>query len=413
MGRLVLAAHRRVGRGTCCGKLVGGSVAGGARVLFHAPRSHLLNQLFPTTPTGALGRARQPIMAVLGPYIRPGDTVWEAGAHIGSHTIGLAAMVSAGGANGRVHTWEPNAESRGYLHAALVVNGYGPSTVTVHDEALGGPDDNGGKRLPVNQAGEAGGHEQREDNSGSFSFVGVDPGGGMGGGGGGRRGGGAGRRSLDLGATAVIPGSVPIASLDALMAEGEISGARCPSVIKSDAEGYDFRMLAGAAETIALCKPVLYFEVMRPRASLADLEATVLKHREPGYTCAWHLFRLLPKSGDMFRPPGSIEDSGEPVGRAHQTSGPMSYNLLCVPEPGHRTSAGHSGGARMETLPAHLPRLVGPATDLLYAGPQAECLEYDGDLRREGLMLEIVGSHRSICERGPGARNAPGGGGGG
>ena len=382
-------------------------------------------------------------MTLLGPYVRPGDTVWEAGAHIGSHTIGLAAMVSAGGANGRVHAWEPNAESRGYLHAALVLNGYGPSTVTVHDEALGGPTHDGGKRLPVNQAGEAeagGGHEQREKNSGSFSFVGVDatagPGAdvaagqkgegaapegaaqeGAGQEGGGRRGGGAGRGSLDLNATAVVPGSVPIASLDALMAAGEISGARCPSVIKSDAEGYDFHMLAGAAETIALCKPVLYFEVMRPRASLANLEATVLRHREPGYECAWHLFRLLPKSGDMFRPPESTTKEGEAVGRANETSGPMSYNLICFPDHGQRSAAAHADdadngvGARVEALPAlpvHLPRLVDPATDLLFAGTQAECEDYEGALREhEGLMLRIVGSDRSVCERGAGARNVP------
>ena len=49
-----------------------------------------------------LGEWEEPIMELCASYIKPGDTVWEAGAHIGSHTIGFARLVSADGAAGHV-----------------------------------------------------------------------------------------------------------------------------------------------------------------------------------------------------------------------------------------------------------------------------------------------------------------------
>ena len=75
----------------------------------------------------------------------------------------------------------------------------------------------------------------------------------------------------------------------------------------------------------------------------------------------------------------------------------MSYNLLCVPGP--------IQGRQTDILPAALPPLVDPATDFLFTGTPEECAEYEGSLREVGHVVEVVGTHRSICERRHGARN--------
>ena len=56
-----------------------------------------------------IGEWEQPIVDIAAELLRPGDTVWECGGHVGAHTLGLAAAV---GASGLVHVWEPQRAPR-------------------------------------------------------------------------------------------------------------------------------------------------------------------------------------------------------------------------------------------------------------------------------------------------------------
>ena len=110
---------------------------------------------------------------MISEILRPGDTVWEGGAHVGAHTIALAALVApaappatetvsaaaaaaaAAAAQGHVHAWEPHPLSRALLGAALALNGLVPRAVTVHEEALGAVEDHG-RRIPARRSPRAG-----------------------------------------------------------------------------------------------------------------------------------------------------------------------------------------------------------------------------------------------------------------
>lgn len=64
--------------------------------------------------------------------VKPGDTVVDAGANVGFHTLLLATLVGAGG---RVESFEPSQENVAEIMANLAVNGYGH--VNVHQDVLG------------------------------------------------------------------------------------------------------------------------------------------------------------------------------------------------------------------------------------------------------------------------------------
>ncbi|EGB05908.1 hypothetical protein AURANDRAFT_13971, partial [Aureococcus anophagefferens] len=82
-----------------------------------------------------IGEWEQPIVDIAAELLRPGDTVWECGGHVGAHTLGLAAAV---GASGLVHVWEPQRAPRLLLAASVALNGL--RHVDVHGEALGAAD---------------------------------------------------------------------------------------------------------------------------------------------------------------------------------------------------------------------------------------------------------------------------------
>ncbi|PWS37010.1 hypothetical protein DFH01_09015 [Falsiroseomonas bella] len=65
--------------------------------------------------------------------IRPGDTVFDIGAHLGVYA--LLGCVSAG-TTGRVHAFEPNPRFAGLLGRSLAVNGF-KGFATVHNLAVG------------------------------------------------------------------------------------------------------------------------------------------------------------------------------------------------------------------------------------------------------------------------------------
>ena len=146
------------------------------------------------------------------PHVRPGDTVIDVGANIGTHAVAFANMV---GPTGTVHAYEPqrrlfhmlsgnvalNALERVYCHQAAV----GDSMGEIHLPQLPSPDMN--------------------FNFSAVSLMQDD-------------------KSGD---------TVPLVTLDSLKLN------QC-SMIKIDVEGMESLVLAGAKRLIETCKPVIYVE---------------------------------------------------------------------------------------------------------------------------------------------------------
>lgn len=81
------------------------------------------------------GRREQAQMRMFAALIRPGDVVWDVGAHHGYVTLLAARQV---GAHGRVHAFEPSERSRRLLQRHLRWNQV--SNVTVEPYAIGSAD---------------------------------------------------------------------------------------------------------------------------------------------------------------------------------------------------------------------------------------------------------------------------------
>lgn len=290
-----------------------------------------------------VGEWEQVIMDVVDQLVKEGDTVWEAGAHIGAHTIGLASMV---GESGTVHAFEPQPEARILLSTAVALNGLS-QRVLVHEEALG---NSTGTRLAFPKL-------KSTSNTGAYSFVGQRP-------------------STSEGART--------ASLDEL--EKDLVGG-CPRLIKSDVEGMDAEMLAGAKAVISKCRPHLVFETMAPRRDWSAEK--FLQFRKQGYVCSWLTFRIVPSVRDAFRVP-DVEPTGLDEERRR---GPMSYNAVCT----SGVHAVHSSSPDGVLLPAR-----DGTRDQLYSGD--DCLEYESSLIESGAFEWVTGiepggssSSRSIC----------------
>jgi FkbM family methyltransferase len=186
---------------------------------------------------GVYGEWAQVEIAWLQTLMRPGDTVIDAGANVGTHTVPLAQAVGPGG---RVHAIEPQGPVVDVLRANLELNGLG--NVTVHHAAVGAT-------------------------AGSIVVPRLDV-----------------ARELNLGGVtlgAFGPGEgdeVPLLPLDAL----ELPDCR---LIKIDVEGMEAEVLTGAQETLRRCRPILYVENDRP----AQIRALLQTITELGYRSWWHV----------------------------------------------------------------------------------------------------------------------------
>jgi FkbM family methyltransferase len=172
---------------------------------------------------------------LLAPLLRPGDTVVEAGANIGAHTLPLARAVGAGG---RVLAFEPQRLVFQILCANLALNSI--TQVEARQAAVGAA--HGQLRvppLPPDQTANFGGVSLRADGPGE---------------------------------------AVPVLPLDAF----DLPACR---LLKADVEGMEHAVLAGAQQLVTRCRPVLYVENDRP-ANSAALIAHLLKL---GYRLWWHL----------------------------------------------------------------------------------------------------------------------------
>jgi FkbM family methyltransferase len=198
---------------------------------------------------------------------RPGDVVVEAGANVGSHTIGLARHV---GPAGRVVAFEAQPEVFYALCANVALN----SLHNVHcvSCALGAAP--GALHLPPVDY----------DREGNFGGV-----------------------SLDQGpAAAGTP--VPVQPLDDLFHHERLR------LFKVDVEGMEEAVLRGAARTIARHRPVLYVENDRVEQSRSLIELI----KGWGYRLWWHL-------PPLFHPDNFFGVAENDYGNI------ASLNMLCLP----------------------------------------------------------------------------------
>jgi FkbM family methyltransferase len=175
---------------------------------------------------------------LLAQFIRPGDTVVDVGANIGTHTIAFANLV---GLTGTVHAFEPQRRLFQMLCGNVALNCI--ENVFCHARAVG-------------------------EASGEISIPQLPPP----------------YAFFNFGAVPLTL-SLPSHEPATMVTLDELKLDRC-QVIKIDAEEMEARVLGGARETIAHCQPILYVENDRLEASkrLAPLLAEI------GYRAYWSIF---------------------------------------------------------------------------------------------------------------------------
>ena len=170
--------------------------------------------------------------------VRPGDTVLYVGANIGAHAVALAGFV---GPAGRVHAFEPGAETASFLRANVALNAL-DERVLVHQVAVGNgsvhhltlvtTDGNYGTaylseaRPPPPPDAHPRGRAQGAEAEGSGSGRGLS--------------------------------SVRVVGLDDFAALAGLEGLR---LVKIDVEGHDLQVLQGARRLITSLRPFLCIEM--------------------------------------------------------------------------------------------------------------------------------------------------------
>lgn len=198
--------------------------------------------------------------------LNPGDIVIEAGANIGSHTVGIAKRV---GESGKVFAFEPQRACYSLLVAQLALNQL--DNVHAYNEGLGAVDSI--MSLPktdYRQKGNFGGISLEAANTDAHEKVHV-------------------RRLDDLFV------NLPV------------------KLIKIDVEGMEKQVLEGARNLINNKKPILYVENDRVEKSSALIEYLL----EMGYRLWWHI-------PPLFNPNNFFAVSDNIYGDV------ASFNMLCI-----------------------------------------------------------------------------------
>lgn len=175
-------------------------------------------------------------------FLRPGDTVLDIGANVGSHAIAFGRMV---GAAGQVVAIEGQSRANDVLALNIRLNGM--SQITRIEGLIGR------ETRVMRLAGAAPGSP---DNLGSASFRGV----------------------VD-GPESERP-SLPVP----LFTADDLSLAAC-RLMKIDVEGMELDVFLGATRTIARHRPVIYFE----QTSAVNFPEIVALLREARYDLRWHV----------------------------------------------------------------------------------------------------------------------------
>lgn len=210
--------------------------------------------------------------AVLAQMVRPGDVVVEAGANLGSHTVPLARKA---GPTGALIAFEPQRFVFQILCANVALNEL--TNVHAHHAAVG--ETPGVLDVPAIDYGAAN----------NFGGVSLD---------------GASTATLKAGAGSE---KVPVVTIDSF-------GLSRLRLLKIDVEGMERAVLAGARQTIARCRPYLYFEADRRERNPELIRLAF----ELGYRLWWH-------APPLFNPKNFAGNPNNVFGRI------VSLNLLGVP----------------------------------------------------------------------------------
>ena len=222
----------------------------------------------------ASGRRAARQMSLIAELIRPGDVMWDVGAHHGYVTLCAARRV---GAAGEVHAFEPSASNRQALRRHVGWNRL--HNVTVHDCALAA-----------------------EDGEASFGGRGSS-------------------KTMSLGRGEE---RVQVRRADTLLDRGVIA---LPTFVKVDVEGAEEEAIAGAAELLRRFRPRLVVEFnpstarIFHRRTLQGLHGRIAAH---GYEMAF-----------IERPSGSLHPTGgyaDLMGYVERQGG--VGDVLCTPRAG-------------------------------------------------------------------------------
>jgi FkbM family methyltransferase len=195
--------------------------------------------------------------------VQPGSVVVEVGANIGTHTLFFARQV---GLEGAVIAFEPQRVVFQSLCANMALNSV--TNVQCFQQAVGA--EQGEISVPVLDA-------SRENNFGGLSLESGRPG-----------------------------ESTPLVTIDSLKC------SRC-TLLKVDVEGMERQVLAGAANTIAKCRPILYVENDRPEKA-----ASLVRFIDGlGYAMYWHLPPLFNLDNFRKNPQNVFGDT-------------VSMNMVCI-----------------------------------------------------------------------------------
>jgi FkbM family methyltransferase len=207
---------------------------------------------------------------LLAQLVKPGATVVEVGANIGTHTVSLAKAVGPGG---RVIAVEPQRIIHQYLCANISLNAL--LNVEAHQAGCGA--EAGEMVVPAIDY-----FAKRGQNFGGLSLAADGPG-----------------------------EPVPIVRLD------DIMRGRPAQLIKIDVEGMEAQVLTGARRLIETSRPLLYVENDR----LEKSDALLSLIWSMNYQTFWHIPRL-------FNPANFFGDAENIYGAV------ASFNLLCTPREG-------------------------------------------------------------------------------
>ncbi|MDA0654963.1 MAG: FkbM family methyltransferase [Proteobacteria bacterium] len=181
--------------------------------------------------------------------LKPGHTVLDVGANIGTHTMYFAGAV---GKEGRVLAFEPLSSNFQLLCANTALNNI--ENVELKQVAVGRA--SGTVRVPKVSVTAPG-------NQGGFSLL-DEP------------------SDYSEAPEMLVREEVPKIPID------ELNLARC-HLIKADVEGMELDVVLGASATLKRCKPMLYLENNRQDKSSALIEALLQRD----YACFWYLTRYF------------------------------------------------------------------------------------------------------------------------
>jgi len=231
----------------------------------HGTMMYNVNDVFIGRSLDLYGEWCDDEVAVLGQILSPGDVVVDVGANIGTHAIFFDKKVTE---TGVVVAFEPQRLVFQTLCGNVALNGL--TNVTCFCAAVG---------------------EKREQ----LKFPMVNP-----------------RQAFNFGA--VTPSGDGMGEVVDVVPIDELGLRRC-TLIKVDVEGMEAKVIAGAKETIARCRPALFLEndtVERSRELLEAVDAI-------GYKAFWQV-------ADYYNPKNFFANNDNVFGRYQPQA-----NILCVP----------------------------------------------------------------------------------